>query len=261
MEIPVIHDFPGAAGKIVLVTGGSRGIGRGIALRFAEAGAEVALTYTSSRKEAEGAVKEAGKRGRNSRAYQWDAALSYGAGELVEAVTRDFGGIDILINNAGIYPTSPLVDISAEEWDRMLDVNVRGVHLLTQAVAGWMAREQSGGAVVNIASIEGLDPAPNHAHYAASKGGVIMYTRACALELAEHGIRVNAVSPGLIRQEGIEESWPDGVERYLKAAPLKRLGMPEDVADACLFLASDLARWITGINLVVDGGLSATPRY
>ena len=254
-------EIPGIAGKTVLVTGGSRGIGRGIALRFAEAGAEVALTYTSSRKEAEGAVQEAGKRGRNARAYQWDAASSSGARDLVAAVADDFGRIDILINNAGIYPSSPLFDISAEEWDRVLEVNIRGMHLLTQAVARLMVREPSGGAVVNIASIEGLDPAPNHAHYAASKGGVIMYTRACALEMAEHGIRVNAVSPGLIWQEGIEESWPDGVERYLKAVPLKRLGMPEDVADACVFLASDLARWITGINLVVDGGLSATPRY
>ena len=261
MDTPGISGFPGIAGKTVLVTGGSRGIGRGIALRFAEAGAAVALTFTSSHGEADRVAEEAGRPGRTARAYRWDAASPYGARDLVAEVADHFDGIDILVNNAGIYPASPLAEIPLKEWDRVLDVNVRGMHLLTQAVTGWMAREQTGGAVVNIASIEGLDPAPNHAHYAASKGGVIMYTRACALELSKHGIRVNAVSPGLIWQEGIEESWPDGVNRYKKAVPLKRLGMPEDVADACLFLASDLARWITGVNLVVDGGLSATPRY
>jgi NAD(P)-dependent dehydrogenase (short-subunit alcohol dehydrogenase family) len=116
-------------------------------------------------------------------------------------------------------------------------------------------KEQDGGAIVNITSIESENPAPNHSHYNAAKGGVLMFTRASAYELAPHGIRVNAVAPGLIWREGLERDWPDGVQRWQKTAPLKRLGLPDDVADACLFLASPAARWITGASLLVDGGV------
>jgi 3-oxoacyl-[acyl-carrier protein] reductase len=116
-------------------------------------------------------------------------------------------------------------------------------------------KEQDDGAIVNITSIESVNPAPNHSHYNAAKGGVLMFTRASACELAPHGIRVNAVAPGLIRREGLERDCTDGVERWQNAAPLKRLGLPEDVADACLFLASSAARWITGASLLVDGGV------
>ena len=124
-----------------------------------------------------------------------------------------------------------------------------------------MIAQGDGGAVVNIASIEGINPAPNHSHYNAAKGGVLMLTRSMANELGEQGIRVNAVSPGLIWRPGLEQDWPDGVARYQKAAPLKRLGQPEDVADACLFLASHASRWITGINLIVDGGVLTNQIY
>jgi NAD(P)-dependent dehydrogenase (short-subunit alcohol dehydrogenase family) len=124
-----------------------------------------------------------------------------------------------------------------------------------------MVAQGSGGAVVNISSIEGIQPAPKHSHYVAAKGGVIMFTRAAANELGEHKIRVNAVSPGLVWRDGLDQDWPDGVERYQKAAPLKRVGMPDEVADACLFLASPAARWITGINLVVDGGVMTNNVY
>ncbi|MDQ4078313.1 MAG: SDR family oxidoreductase, partial [Chloroflexota bacterium] len=124
-----------------------------------------------------------------------------------------------------------------------------------------MIEQGAGGAIVNIASIEAERPAPLHAHYNAAKGGVLMYTRSAALELGPHGIRVNAVSPGLIWREGIEEQWPEGVARWREAAPLTRLGRPEDVADACLFLASPAARWISGTNLVVDGGVLVRPAF
>jgi NAD(P)-dependent dehydrogenase (short-subunit alcohol dehydrogenase family) len=147
-----------------------------------------------------------------------------------------------------------------DEWDSVVDANLRSVFLCTQAAAHQMIAQGADDApntraIVNVATIEAVNPAPNHSHYDAAKGGVLMHTRASAFELAAHGIRVNAVSPGLIWREGIEESWPDGVERWLKAAPLTRLGMPDDVADACLFLASSAARWITGANLLVDGGV------
>jgi NAD(P)-dependent dehydrogenase (short-subunit alcohol dehydrogenase family) len=152
--------------------------------------------------------------------------------------------------------------MSEEEWDRVVDTNLKSVFLGTQAAARQMkGQDPPGGAIVNIASIEGESPAPLHSHYNAAKAGVIMHTRAAALELGPHGIRVNSVSPGLIWRPGIEEDWPEGVEHWQQAAPLTRLGRPEDVADACLFLASPAARWITGANLRVDGGVLSRPAF
>jgi len=145
--------------------------------------------------------------------------------------------------------------IGPEDAAEMLRVNVGGVIAMTREAAAVMAEHSSGGAIVNIGSIEGLQPAFDHSHYAASKAAVIMHTRAAALELGPCGVRVNCVSPGLIDVDGLAEAWPDGVARWHAAAPLGRLGQPADVADAVLFLASDAARWITGANLVVDGGV------
>jgi NAD(P)-dependent dehydrogenase (short-subunit alcohol dehydrogenase family) len=151
--------------------------------------------------------------------------------------------------------------MSESEWDAVIDANLRSVFLCTQAAAKQMMAQGSGGAIVNIASIEGENPAPLHSHYDAAKGGVLMHTMAAANELGPHGIRVNAVSPGLIWREGLAEAWPDGVARYKKAVPLGRLGLADDIADACLFLASPAARWITGVNLRVDGGVMTKQIY
>jgi NAD(P)-dependent dehydrogenase (short-subunit alcohol dehydrogenase family) len=145
--------------------------------------------------------------------------------------------------------------MAEEEWDLVINSNLRSTFLCTQAAAKQMIAQGSGGAIVNIASIEGENPAPMHSHYSAAKGGVLIYTVAAAQELGAHAIRVNAVVPGLIWREGIEQAWPEGVARWQKAAPLKRLGLPSDVADACLFLTSQAARWITGASLRVDGGV------
>jgi NAD(P)-dependent dehydrogenase (short-subunit alcohol dehydrogenase family) len=142
-----------------------------------------------------------------------------------------------------------------------MNANLRSVFLCTQAAARQMVAQASGGAIVNITSIEAENPAPNHSHYNASKGGVLMYTRAAASELGQYGIRVNAVAPGLIWKDNIEQTWPAGVARWRQAAPLGRLGMPEDVADACLFLVSPAARWITGASLTVDGGVMTHQIY
>jgi NAD(P)-dependent dehydrogenase (short-subunit alcohol dehydrogenase family) len=141
------------------------------------------------------------------------------------------------------------------QWDDMLSNNLRSVFLCTRTAARQMIAQVTGGAIVNITSIEAENPAPLHSHYDASKAGVLAYTRASAHELAPYGVRVNAVAPGLIWREGIEQAWPEGVERWQRSAALKRLGHPEDVADACLFLASPGARWITGASLTVDGGV------
>jgi NAD(P)-dependent dehydrogenase (short-subunit alcohol dehydrogenase family) len=174
---------------------------------------------------------------------------------------RELGPIDVLVNNAGSYPLHPLVDASAEDWKAVVETNLLSVHLATQAAARRMIASGTAGAIVNVASIEGLQPAPGHSHYVAAKSGVLAYTRSAALELGPHGIRVNAVSPGLVWREGIEEAWPEGVASFRARAPLGRLGRPEEVAEACLFLSSSRASFITGANLVVDGGVLAAPAF
>jgi NAD(P)-dependent dehydrogenase (short-subunit alcohol dehydrogenase family) len=198
--------------------------------------------------------------GDQAEAIQADASRREDVARLISQTVERIGGIDVLVNNAGIYPLSSVLEMRDEEWDTVIDANLRSVFLCTEIVARQMMAQKandrdSAGETVNIASIEAENPAPMHSHYNAAKGGVLMYTCASAFELGPHGIRVNVVSPGLIWTEGIEENWPDGVARWKKAAPLVRLGLPDDVADACRFLASPGARWITDANLRVDGGV------
>ena len=254
MSIPGVRNLLDFRGKRVLVTGAGSGLGGGIALRFAEAGASVAVHYRKSETGASRLVAEIEKLKRKAVAIQADVSRARDVAKLVEKTVAALGGLDVLVNNAGTYPVSPLVEMREEEWDSVIADNLTSVHLCTQAAARHMMKN-GGGAIINIASIEAEKPAPGHSHYNAAKAGVVMYTRTAAQELGQHGIRVNAVSPGLIWREGIEQAWPEGVEAYLRAVPLGRLGQPDDVADACLFLASPAARWITGANLVVDGGV------
>lgn len=264
-QIPT-QDLLNFNGKVVLVTGSGSGLGRGIAQRFAEAGAAVIVHYLSSEAGALEVVSQIEASGGRAAAVQADVTRRADVEALVAGTVEMFGRLDVLVNNAGIYPLSSVLEMSDEEWDAVIDANMRSVFLCTQIAARQMIqqgpRELDGaGTIVNIASIEAENPAPLHSHYNAAKGGVLMHTRASAFELGPQGIRVNAVSPGLIWTEGIEENWPDGVARWQEAAPLVRLGMPDDVADACLFLASPGARWITGANLRVDGGVMATPSF
>jgi NAD(P)-dependent dehydrogenase (short-subunit alcohol dehydrogenase family) len=228
-------------GVVAVVTGASGNIGAGIARRLHEAGASVVA-------HGRRAPDELGE-----RATSVLGDVERDAAEICTTAVDTFGRLDIVVNNAGIQPVAPLESLGREEVAEMLRINVAGVAAMTREAA---ARMPAGGAIVNVASIEGIQPASGHSHYAASKAAVIMHTRAAALELGPKGIRVNCVSPGLIDAPGLE-AWPEGVARWHAAAPLHRLGTPGDVADAVLFLVSPGARWISGANLVVDGGVLA----
>jgi NAD(P)-dependent dehydrogenase (short-subunit alcohol dehydrogenase family) len=261
MPIPSPQQLLNFNGQVVIVTGSGSGLGTGIAIRFAEAGAAVVVNYRASQAGAQAVVAHIEQLGGQAIAAQADVTQKADVERLLAQTLAAFGQLNVLVNNAGIYPLSFLVDMSESEWDAVIDANLRSVFLCTQAAAKQMMAQGSGGAIVNIASIEGENPAPLHSHYDAAKGGVLMHTMAAANELGPHGIRVNAVSPGLIWREGLAEAWPDGVARYKKAVPLGRLGLADDIADACLFLASPAARWITGVNLRVDGGVMTKQIY
>jgi len=255
MDIPPVKTLLDFSNTVAVVTGSGSGLGQSLARRFAEAGANVVVHYRSSAEGARAVVKHIAGLGGQAIAVQGDLAREADAARLVRQTVEAFGRVDVLINNAGLYPRASVLEMTLAQWDKVVDANLRSVFLCTQAAARQMIAQGGGGAIVNITSIEAENPAPDHSHYDAAKGGVLMYTRASAYELAAHGIRVNAVAPGLIWREGIEQAWPEGVARWQKTAPLRRLGLPEDVADACLFLASPASRWITGASLTVDGGV------
>jgi NAD(P)-dependent dehydrogenase (short-subunit alcohol dehydrogenase family) len=231
---------------VALLTGASGNIGAGIARRLHEAGASI---VAHGRKDAPAIAAEL-----DARVAAVTGDVERDAAAICGAAVDIFGRLDVVVNNAGIQPVAPLMELGNAEVAELLRINVAGVAAMTREAA---ARMPSGGAIVNLGSIEGMQPAFVHSHYAASKAAVIMHTRAAALELGPRGIRVNCVSPGLIEAPGLEEAWPEGVARWRAAAPLHRLGTPADVADAVLFLASPAARWISGANLVVDGGVLA----
>lgn len=259
MKTPKVHDLLNLSGKVAIVTGASQGIGAGLACRMAEAGAAVVVHYRGRRKEAADVVKSISEVGGDAISIEADIGNRAAAVSIVEQTLEHFGRLDILVNNAGIMPTQTMLDMTQEEWRAMFTSVVDSTMLCTQAAARNM--KSSGGSIINIASIGGVHPAPDHSHYNSAKAAVLMFTRSAALELGRFGVRVNAVSPGLVTRPGIEQQWPDGVARWQTKAPLRRLGEPEDVADACLFLASPASRWITGHNLVVDGGISSAAIY
>lgn len=264
MSAPPVDALLSLVGRTALVTGASGGIGAGIVRRLAEAGAHVVVHCHTNRATADRLADEL-----SARHVDVDVDVVQGdvvvvQGDVVDDAERlvdeagAFGAsgvVDVLVNNAAVQPVGPLGLLTADDVTALLRTNVVGVAEMTRVVAARLVAAGRSGAIVNIASIEGLQPADGHSHYAASKAAVVMHTRAAALELGRHGIRVNAVAPGLIERVDLAADWPDGVRRWQSACPLGRLGQPDDVADAVLFLASDAARWITGATLVVDGGM------
>lgn len=258
---PSVSDLLNLSGKVALVTGASAGIGRGVARRLSDVGAAVAVHYRGGKEAAETLASTLRGKGRKSISVHAELSDWQSVEGAIGTITNQLGAIDILVNNAARQTHAGFEEMSIEEWRAMMAANLEGVFIITKVVVASMIARDSDGAIVNIASIEGLQPAPTHGHYAVSKAGLIMFTRAAALQYGKHGIRVKAVSPGVIRRDGIEEAWPEGVARWMKVAPLGRMGEDEDVADAVLFLASQASRWITGANLVVDGGVTSTPAF
>lgn len=249
------------SGQAVLVTGASRGIGQGIALRFAEAGARVLVGYKSNQAGAQSTVQQIEAQGGTAIALAGDVGTRAGADTLVQGCIEHFGRIDGLVNNAGIYPMQGLLDMSDDEWRGTVDANLTSVFVMTQVAARAMIAAGIQGSIVNISSIEGSAPAPAHSHYTSTKAAVNMHTRSAALELGDKGIRVNAVAPGLTEYPELATLWPEGVQRYKDSSALGRLVQREEVADACLFLASTAASGLTGACLTVDAGVSASPMF
>lgn len=258
IESPAVADLLRLNGSRALVTGASGNIGRSIAHRLAEAGAEVVVHYCNDLSGAARTVDEIVAGGGIASAAQADLSSEEEAGKLL---TEAGPGIGLVVNNAAAQPVCDIRDLCGDDWRTVMAANLDSAFYVTQAAALLMRQEKIAGAVVNISSIEGSDPAAGHSHYATSKAGLLMLTRACALEYGKDGIRFNAVSPGLVDRDGLEDEWPEGVKRWNSRVPLGRTGNAMDVADAVLFLVSPASRWVSGANLVVDGGMSSVSRW
>lgn len=240
--------------KVALVTGASRGIGREIAKKFAEQGANVAFTYLSSIEKGQALEAELAAYGIKAKGYRSDASDFAAAEQLVTDVVADFGTLDILVNNAGITRDTLLMRMSEEQWDEVLRVNLKSVFNLTKAATKPMMRAKSG-SIINMTSVVGLMGNAGQANYSASKAGILGFTKSVAKELGSRNIRSNAIAPGFIETEMTGELNEKALEDWLKNIPLKRAGQGEDVANACVFLASDMSKYITGQTIQVDGGM------
>lgn len=241
-------------GKVAIITGASRGIGSGIAKVFAQHGANVAFTYSSSSESALVLENELNGLGIKAKGYKSNAADFNEAQKLADDVIAEFGTIDILINNAGITKDNLLMRMSEEDFDKVIEINLKSVFNMTKAVQKVMLKNRKG-SIVNMSSVVGVKGNAGQANYAASKAGMIGFTKSIALELGSRNIRCNAIAPGFIETEMTGKLNEEVVQGWRDSIPLKRGGTPEDVANACLFLASDLSAYVTGQVMNVDGGM------
>lgn len=242
-------------GRVALITGGSRGIGRATAILFAKANADVAITYRSNDSAANLVIEEIKNMGRKAIALKGDVSKSSDVKMIVKEVLDYFGKIDILVNNAGIWTYGAIGEMPEEIWDETMNVNLKGVYLITNEVVPIM-KKQRWGRIINISSTAGQRGEAFHSHYAASKGAIIAFTKSLAVELAKFNILVNCVAPGWVNTDMCAEVFKDPafVEQVKSTIPLGRIPEPEEIAGPILFLASDLANWITGATISVNGG-------
>lgn len=241
-------------GKTALITGASKGIGKAIAQRFVEHGANVAFTYLSSVEKGEALEKELSVSGMKVKGYRSDASNYQEAEKLINEVVAEFGSLDILVNNAGITKDNLLMRMSEEMWDDVMAINLKSVFNTVKAVTKPFMKQKSG-CIINMSSVVGVKGNAGQANYAASKAGIIGFTKSIALELGSRNIRSNAIAPGFIETEMTEKLDEKTVQSWRDAIPLKRGGTPEDVADCTVFLASDMASYISGQVIQVDGGM------
>jgi 3-oxoacyl-[acyl-carrier protein] reductase len=241
-------------GKTAIITGGSRGIGKGIAIVFAQNGANVAFTYSSSVESANSLENELSNYGVKVKSYKSNAANHKESQDLVENVLTDFGSIDVLVNNAGITKDNLLMRMGEEDFDKVIEVNLKSVFNMTKAVQRTMLKQRKG-SIINMSSVVGVKGNAGQSNYAASKAGIIGFSKSIALELGSRNIRSNVIAPGFIETEMTAKLDEKTVDVWRNAIPLKRGGSPEDIANACVFLASDLSAYVTGQTLNVDGGM------
>jgi len=241
-------------GKTALITGASKGIGKAIAEQFAAQGANVAFTYLSSVEKGEALEKELASKGVKVKGYRSDASDFQAAQDLIAEVVEEFGSLDVLINNAGITKDNLLMRMGEADWDAIQNINLKSCFNTVKAACRPMMK-QRGGSIINMSSVVGVKGNAGQANYAASKAGIIGFTKSVALELGSRGIRCNAIAPGFIETEMTDALDEKTVQSWRDAIPLKRGGSPEDVANACVFLASDMSTYITGQTVQVDGGM------
>jgi len=241
-------------GKISLVTGASVGIGNAVAKKYAEHGAKVAFTYLSNVEKGEALEKELAAMGIKAKGYRSDASDFEAADQLIKSVVEDFGGLDVLVNNAGITKDNLLIRMSEEMWDTVINVNLKSVFNTVKASTRTFMKQRSG-SIINMTSVVGIKGNAGQGNYAASKAGIIGFTKSVALELGSRGIRCNAIAPGFIETEMTAVLDEKMVQSWRDAIPLKRGGTPDDVADCAVFLASDMATYISGQVIQVDGGM------
>ena len=241
-------------GKIAIITGASRGIGESIAKSFISQGAIVAFTYRSSEEKAKELEKSLTANGGTAKGFKSDASKMEDAENLVKEVLESYGGVDIVVNNAGITDDTLLMRMSEDQWDRVINVNLKSCFNLTKAVMRTMLKARSG-SIINISSVVGVQGNAGQANYAASKAGILGFTKSVAIELGSRNIRCNAIAPGFIETEMTANLDADTVQGWRDAIPLKRGGTPEDVANACVFLACDMSSYVTGQTLNVCGGM------
>lgn len=247
-------------GRVALVTGGGRGIGRSIALDLARAGCHVAVNYHVESERAEQTVADLIALGVDAIAVAGDVGVAADVRRMIDDVIGGFARLDVLVNNAGTQTWTPFLDVTEEEWDLVIRTNLKGSFLCTQAAARHM-KDHGGGVIVNIGSGCNKVPFPGLVAYTASKGGIEMLTKVSAVELAPHRIRVNCVAPGAVEVERTRQELPDYAGTWGRVTPLGRVGTPEDIARAVVFLAGDESSFITGQTLWVDGGLFTRPPW